>query len=77
MQHPYSRSWFFRFATRALKYFLLGLAGCTVAYCFSLGLGFSALANLLVALLEGTLSRLLVIVLCLGAIAVITESMRN
>lgn len=77
MRQPYSPSWLFRFATRVLKYFLLSLVGCTVAYCFSIGLGFSVLANLLVALLEKTLTRLLVMVLCLGAIAVITESIRD
>lgn len=77
MRHPYSPSWLFRFATRVVKYFLLTLAGCTVAYCFSLGLGFSALASLLVTLLEATLSRLLVIVLCLGTITIIIESVRN
>ncbi|NER84536.1 MAG: hypothetical protein F6K42_34455, partial [Leptolyngbya sp. SIO1D8] len=56
--------------------FLLSLAGFTVAYFLSIGLGLSALSRLLVALLEMVLVRLLVIVLSLVAIAIILESLR-
>ena len=76
MRHTYSSGWFFRFATRVLKYFLLGLASFTVAYFLSIGLGFSALSSLLAALLERTFARLLVMVFSLMAIAIILESLR-
>ncbi|NER83871.1 MAG: hypothetical protein F6K42_30880 [Leptolyngbya sp. SIO1D8] len=76
MRHPYTPSWLFRFAIRILKYFLLGLVGCTVAYFLSVVLGFNVLSGFLVVLLENWLMRLLVVVFSLGAIAVVTESLR-
>ena len=77
MRHPYSPGCLFRFATRVLKYFLLGLVGCTVAYLISIVLGLNVLSSFLVALLETLLLRLFVMVFSLGAIAIITESLRN
>lgn len=65
------------FTTKALKYFFLGLAGCTVAYFTSVVLQFGLLADLMVTCLEQVFSRGFVLLICLGAIAVITESLRS
>ncbi len=65
------------FAAKALKYFLLVLCGCTVAYVLSTVLELTLLSRLLVMFLEAVLSRIFVVILCLGAIAVITESVKS
>ena len=64
-------------AAKAMKYFLLGLTGRTVAYIVSVVLQFSLLSGLMIKVLEDVFSRGFVLILCLGAIAVITESLRN
>ena len=74
-RYPYS--WLLRAATQVLKYFFLGLAGCTVAYFISTVLGLGVLSSLLVALIETVLVRLLVLVLAMMAIAIIAESLRH
>ncbi|MFG6097367.1 hypothetical protein SPB21_19030 [Leptothoe sp. ISB3NOV94-8A] len=77
MRHPYSYSWLLRIAAKALKYFLLSLAGCTIASVISIVLDFEIVLTLMVAILEHILSRAFVLVLCLGAVSVITESVRS
>jgi hypothetical protein len=62
---------------KALKYFLLSLAGCTIAYIASVVLELSVITHMAIALLEQVLSRALVLVICLLAMAVITESLRG
>ena len=76
MRQQHSYSWLFKAATKSLKYFLLGLAGCTVTYVLAQVLSFGGLASLMVLLLEKLALRALVVVFCLWAIAVITESLR-
>ncbi len=60
-----------------IKYFLLGLAGCTIAYVIALVLDLSPVAGAIVFLLEQVLLRSLVLLGCLWAIAVIHESARS
>jgi hypothetical protein len=72
---PYG--WLLRTTARVLKYFLLSLAGCTVAYCVSAVLDLAHVVQLLTWLLEQVMPRALVLVMCLGTIAVITESLRH
>lgn len=73
-RQPYS--WLFKLAAKALKYFLLGMAGCTVTYVLAAVLSFGGIVSLMVWLLEALALRALVVVFCLGAIAVIAESLR-
>lgn len=60
-----------------IKYFLLGLAGCTIAYVIALVLDLSFVAAAIVFFLEQVLARSLVLLGCLWAIAVIHESARS
>ena len=76
IRQQHSHSWLFKLATKALKYFLLGLAGCTVTYVLAQVLSLGGIASLMVLVLEKLALRALVVVFCLGAIAVITESLR-
>lgn len=76
MRQQHSHSWLLRLAIIALKYFLLSLASCTVTYVVSTVLSLGVLASLMIWLLEKLALRALVLVFCLGAIAVITESLR-
>ncbi|MEM6717355.1 MAG: hypothetical protein AAF622_20045 [Cyanobacteria bacterium P01_C01_bin.147] len=64
-------------ATQAVKYFLLGLAGCTVAYVMAWVFNLPIVACLMIWLVEKLAVRSLVLVFCLGTVAVITESLRN
>jgi hypothetical protein len=77
MRHPYSHHWPLRVATKVLKYFLLGLAGCTLTYAIASVFNLGLLATLMVTVLEQVLGRALVLVICLGAIAIITESLNT
>lgn len=60
-----------------IKYFLFGLAGCTIAYVIALVLDLSFVAAAIVFFLEQVLARSLVLLGCLWAIAVINESARS
>lgn len=77
MRHPHSPSYLLQLATQVLKYFLLSLAGCTIAYFISIVLDLEIVSRLMIAVLEHGLSRAFVLMMCLGAIAVITESLRQ
>jgi hypothetical protein len=77
MRQHHSHSWLFRFATKVLKYFLLGLAGCTVTYVLAHVLSLGGVVRLMVLVLEKLLLRAFVVVFCLGTIAIITESLRQ
>ena len=74
MQRKHSHRWLLRIAGKALKYLLLGLAGCTVTYVMASILSLGGVASLMALLLEKVAVRALVIVFCLGSIAAITES---
>jgi uncharacterized Tic20 family protein len=76
MRQPQPRNWLLDLAVKSLKYFLLSLAGCTIAYVVSAVLEISLIADIAVGILEHFLVKALVLVSCLIAIAVITESLR-
>ncbi|WP_035991244.1 hypothetical protein [Leptolyngbya sp. KIOST-1] len=60
-----------------IKYFLLALAGCTIAYLVALVLDLAPIAGAIAFLLEQVLARSLALLGCLWAIAVIHESARS
>lgn len=72
---PYS--WLLRTTARVVKYFLLSLAGCTVAYCVSAVLDLVHVIQLLTWLLEQVMPRAFALVICLGITAMIAESLRH
>lgn len=77
MRQRQSRSWLLTAATKAVKYFLLGLASCTIAYIVSVALEFGFLTTLAIAILEQFLSKASVLVLCLVVTAAIAESLKS
>jgi arginine exporter protein ArgO len=77
MRQRYSYGFLLQAATRASKYFLLGLASGTIIYFLSIGLGLTAMSDLLVTLLETVLLRLVAVIVSLLAIAIILESLRH
>lgn len=52
MRQQHSHSCLFRLATKILKYFLLGLASCTMTYVVSTVFSFEVLSSLMIVLLE-------------------------
>lgn len=77
MRQVDSFSQFFVFAVRVLKYFLLGLVGATVVYVLSEVFGISVVSDFLITFVERVLARLCVLILSLGATAVVVETLRH
>ncbi|NEQ34567.1 MAG: hypothetical protein F6K04_26940, partial [Leptolyngbya sp. SIO4C5] len=65
------------YSYKVLKYFLLSLAGLTIAHIAAIALEFTPIANLIVTFLEQLLTRGSVLMGCLVAIAAIVESLRH
>ena len=76
MKQQQPRSWLLDLTTRVLKYFLLSLAGCTLAYTVAFVLEWWLITDLIVTALEHLLLQALVLIGCLAAIAIIIESIR-
>lgn len=76
MRQQQPRNWLMALAAKALKYFLLSLAGCTIAYVTSVVLEISFVREVVVVILEQILAKVSILVVCLIAIAVISESLR-
>jgi hypothetical protein len=76
MQRPRRHNHLLELAFKAVKYFLLGVAGCTIAYVIALVLGWLSMAMAIAVFFEWVLVRSLVLLGCLWAIAVINESTR-
>ncbi|MGD1930859.1 MAG: hypothetical protein ACFB12_18310 [Leptolyngbyaceae cyanobacterium] len=76
MRQQQPRNGLMALATKALKYFLLSLAGCTIAYMASVVLEVSVVSEIAIIVLEQILARAFILVVCLIAIAAITESLR-
>ena len=76
MRQQQPRNWLVVLAAKALKYFLLSLAGCTIAYIASVVLEISFVSTVAVVILEQILARASILVVCLIAIAAIAESLR-
>jgi hypothetical protein len=76
MRRPHHPKYLLVFTFRLIKYFLLGLVGCTIAYVIALVFNLPLVSAVIVVILERVLGRLLVVLGCLWAIAVIRESAR-
>jgi hypothetical protein len=61
---------------KAVKYFLLALAGCAIAYVVAFILECWLITEVIVIVVEHLLLRASVLIGCLAAIAVIAESIR-
>lgn len=77
MQRPHSHKHLLDITFRLIKYFLLAVAGCTIAYVIAQVLDLVPVAAAIVFFLEQVLLRSLVLLGCLWAIAVINESARS
>ncbi len=77
MRRPHRHNHLLGITFNLIKYFLLGLAGCTIAYIIALVLDLPLVAGAIAFLLEQVLLRSLVLLGCLWAIAVINESARS
>lgn len=77
MKQQQRRSWLLELTAKVLKYFLLSLAGCTLAYVVAFVLGWWPITDFIVLALEQLLLRGLVLIGCLGAITAIAESLKN
>jgi len=76
MYHSRQHGWLFRFASKVLKYFLLGLFGLGITYLLLAVLGALPLPEILTTLLGWWLVRIAGMVACLMATAVVVESIR-
>lgn len=76
MRQQQPRNWLMELAAKALKFFLLSLAGCTIAYIVSVVLEISFVSTVAIIVLEQILARASILVVCLIAIAAIAESLR-
>jgi hypothetical protein len=76
MHHPRQHGYLFRFASKVLKYFLLGLFGLGITCLLSAVLGAFPLVEILISLLGWWLVRITIVVVCLMATAVVIESAR-
>lgn len=77
MRRPHRHNQLLNLTFSLIKYFLLGLAGCTIAYLAAIVLDLSVVANAIAFFLEQVLGRSLALLGCLWAIAVINESVRT
>lgn len=76
MRRPHRQNGLLPLAFKLVKYFLLALAGLTITYIAAIGLDLPLIAQAIVVFLEQALGRSLVLLGCLWAIAVISESVR-
>lgn len=76
MRRQQNSNWLMLLAIRAVKYFLLSMAGCTLSYMASIVLEMNIITAIVIVLLKQVLARALILLLCLLAITVIAESLR-
>lgn len=76
IHNSHQHGWLFRFASKVLKYFLLGLFGLRIACLLSVVLGAFPLVEILISLLRGWLVQIFVGTICLMAMAVVVESIQ-
>ncbi|MBD1917855.1 MULTISPECIES: hypothetical protein [Cyanophyceae] len=76
MKKQQPRRWLLELTFIAVKYFLLALAGCTLAYIMAFTLEYWLITEVIMIAVEHLLIRILVLIGCLAAAAVITESVR-
>jgi len=76
MKQQEPRRWLLKLTFKAVKYLFLSLAGCTIAYIMAFILGYTVITEVIAIAVEHFLFRALVLIGCLAAAAVITESVR-
>jgi hypothetical protein len=76
MKQQEPRRWLLELTFKAVKYFLLALAGCAIAYIVALVLECTVITAMIAIAAEHLLPRALVLIGCLASTAVITESVR-
>jgi hypothetical protein len=76
MKQQEPRRWLLELTFKAVKYLFLSLVGCTIAYIMALVLECTVITEVIAIAVEHLLPRALVLVGCLAAAAVITESVR-
>lgn len=76
MKQQEPRRWLLELTFKAVKYFLLALAGCAIAYTLAFTLEYWLITEVIMIAVEHLLLRILVLIGCLAAAAVITESVR-
>ncbi len=76
IKRQYRQSWLMNFALSIMKYFSLGLAGCTITHVVAIALDLFPVAAVIEMVLEMVLVRSLLLLGCLWATAVIYESIR-
>ncbi|MBD2108795.1 hypothetical protein [Nodosilinea sp. FACHB-13] len=77
MRCPRPNHWLLALCTQVLKYFLLSVAGCTVAYIAAIALNWGLLAEAAAFLLAYLLRQGFLLVICLVAITIISESIQG
>ena len=76
MKQQQPRRWLLELTFKAVKYFLLARAGCAIAYIVAFMLQYWLITEVIMIALEHLLLRGPVLLGCLAAIAIITESIR-
>lgn len=74
---PRHHSRLFRFACKALKYFVIATFSCAIAYLISLALNSPLTTTLITQFLSNNFLDGLAIILCLFSLAVLYESFRH
>lgn len=77
MRRQQTSNWLMILAIKAVKYFLLSVAGCTISYIASIALEMDFITAVVIILLEQVLARALILLLCLLAITILIESLRS
>ena len=75
MKQQEPRRWLLEVTFKAVKYFLLALAGCAIAYSVALVLECTLVTEVIVIAAEHLLLRVSVLIGCLAVITIITESL--
>ena len=76
IKRQYRQTWLMDFALSVIKYFSLGLMGCTITYVVAIALDLCPVAAAIEMVMGLVLVRSLLLLGCLWAIAVIHESIR-
>lgn len=76
MRRQQTNNWLMLLAIKAVKYFLLSMAGFTISYIASAVLEISFITMIVVIFIEQVLARALILLLCLLAATAINESLR-
>lgn len=76
MKQQEPRRWLLELTFKAVKYFLLALAGCAITYIMAFTLEYWLITKVIMIAIEHLLLRVSVLIGCLATAAVITESIR-